>query len=69
MIAEILAAKMTSVTCDQLGHAAKGASSMMRRDTIERIVSIVPIVDKQNKNLVETHLSHFEYILIEKYFI
>lgn len=67
-VADLLATHLTSISCDKLARAAAGAKDMSRREVVEKLLTVQPLVDKQNADAVYRQLTAFEAMTIEKYF-
>lgn len=58
---------LTRIRCDQLAGALEGCDEDARRRVAETLLA-VPVVDKENKEVVKPYLSLFQFMTIESHF-
>ena len=58
-----------ALTCDHLAHAARGSSMHCRREVVEALLvgGAVPTDAQQNAHALQSQLSAFEFMTIERY--
>jgi hypothetical protein len=67
-VADVVAANLTSITCGKVARAAAGTKDMCRREVVEKLLAVQPLVDKQNAGEVYKQLTAFQAMTVEKYF-
>jgi hypothetical protein len=67
-VADVVAANLTSITCGKVARAAAGTKDMCRREVVEKLLAVQPLVDKQNAGEVYKQLTAFQAMTVERYF-